>query len=95
MIRRADVSDVTPEMTCVAEIVNGPSHRPEVWALKFVVAYDVVELPALMYVSEVTFVPLRITPVAEATDARKSVAIGVLIRIKQSLVACGVFTRCK
>jgi hypothetical protein len=38
LIRRADVSEVTPEKTCVAEIVNGPSHHPEVWALKFVVA---------------------------------------------------------
>jgi hypothetical protein len=39
LIRRADVSEVTPEMApVVAEIVNGPSHHPEVWALKFVVA---------------------------------------------------------
>jgi hypothetical protein len=28
LIRRADVSVMTPEMTCVAEIVNGPSHHP-------------------------------------------------------------------
>lgn len=33
-----------------------------------------MELPALMYVSEVTLGPLRITPVTEATNARKSVA---------------------
>jgi hypothetical protein len=38
LIRRADVPQVTPDMTCVAEIVNGPSHHPEVKALKLVVA---------------------------------------------------------
>ena len=42
----------------------------------------VEELPALMYVAEVTFGPLRITPVNEATDARKSVAISDLIENK-------------
>jgi hypothetical protein len=39
----------------------------------------VVELPALIYVSEVTFGPLRITPVTEGTNARKSVAFSDLI----------------
>ena len=73
------MSEVTPEMApVVAEIVNGPSHHPEVWALKLVVAWlmigAVVELPALMYVSEVTLGPRTITPVTEATNARKSVA---------------------
>ena len=70
-------------MTCVAETVNGPSHHPEVWALKLVVAWlmigAVVELPALMYVSEVTLGPRTITPVTEATNARKSVAFSDLI----------------
>jgi hypothetical protein len=42
----------------------------------------VVELPALIYVSEVTFGPLRITPVTEGTNARKSVAFSDLIASK-------------
>ena len=70
LIRRADVSVVTAEMTCVAEIVNGPSHHPRGSAFKFQVAWRF-----LMYVSETTLGPLRITPVAEATNARKSVAL--------------------
>jgi hypothetical protein len=51
----------------------------------------VVELPALMYVSEVTLGPRTITPVTEATNARKSVAFSDLIASKP--VACvGAFT---
>jgi hypothetical protein len=41
-----------------------------------------VELPALMYVSEVTLGPRTITPVTEATNARKSVAFSDLIASK-------------
>ena len=41
-----------------------------------------MELPALMYVSEVTLGPRRITPVTEATNARKSVAFSDLIASK-------------
>ena len=41
-----------------------------------------MEMPALMYVSEVTLGPLRITPVTEATNARKSVAFSDLIASK-------------
>ena len=46
----------------------------------------VVELPALMYVSEVTLGPLRITPVTEATNARKSVAFSDRIASKPAPV---------
>jgi hypothetical protein len=46
----------------------------------------VVELPALMYVSEVTLGPLMITPVTEATNARKSVAFSDLIASKSARV---------
>ena len=45
-----------------------------------------MELPALMYVSEVTLGPLRITPVTEATNARKSVAFSDLIASKPARV---------
>ena len=45
-----------------------------------------MELPALMYVSEVTLGPLRITPVIEATNARKSVAFSDLIASKPARV---------
>ncbi len=45
-----------------------------------------MELPALMYVSEVALGPLRITPVTEATNARKSVAFSDLIASKPAPV---------
>jgi hypothetical protein len=46
----------------------------------------VVELPALMYVSEVTLGPRTITPVTEATNTRKSVAFSDLIASKSARV---------
>ena len=46
-----------------------------------------MELPALMYVSEVTLGPRMITPVTEATNARKSVAFSDFIASKTGALA--------
>jgi len=76
------VSVMTPEKTCEAEIVNGPSHHPGESAFKFQVGQMF-----LMYVSETTLGPRMMTPAAEATNARKSVALCDVIEQEDTTAA--------